>query len=273
MRKWGWFRTFGPTLLPASSRSFRVQRSHLGVVPREHFLCYGCNKLQQELLPFLFKVDLVHVDVDGGDVLIAPLDSGVLGNKPIQMYHWGTVNTSSYVHSEPHWCRLCNVKDEHTHATAYHISPSWPLAKVFHFFNEMVTGHISEHWEPVNIWTWLERRQKRSSPGQRVISVWWVLCGIWLQVASHIFYQFVLNHAGVVLVDVTFLPVLKHTETDHTPISSTLSVRPSIQAVHPGRPSLPEDFQRSATDHCEDVLSCTSLSTECGQMCVSCLRT
>lgn len=87
MRKGGWIRTFGPTLLPARRGSFRAQRSHLGVVPREHFLCYGCNKLQQELLPFLVKVDLVHVDVDGGDVLIAPLDSGILGNKPIQMYH------------------------------------------------------------------------------------------------------------------------------------------------------------------------------------------
>lgn len=29
-------------------------------------------------MPFLFKFDLIHVDVNGGDVLIAALDSGIL---------------------------------------------------------------------------------------------------------------------------------------------------------------------------------------------------
>lgn len=30
-------------------------------------------------MPLLLKVDLVHVDVDGGHVLVAALDPGVLG--------------------------------------------------------------------------------------------------------------------------------------------------------------------------------------------------
>lgn len=69
--------------LQPSNGSFRVQRSHLRVVPREHFLCYGCNVLQEELLPFLFKIHLVHMDIDGGDVLVASLDSCILTKKAV----------------------------------------------------------------------------------------------------------------------------------------------------------------------------------------------
>lgn len=51
---------------------------HLGVVARVHLLCDGRDVLQQELVPLLLKVDLVHVDVDGGHVLVAALDPRVL---------------------------------------------------------------------------------------------------------------------------------------------------------------------------------------------------
>lgn len=33
------------------------------------------------------------------------------------------------------------------------IGSSWPAAKVFHFFNNVVTSFFSENWEPVYIWT------------------------------------------------------------------------------------------------------------------------
>lgn len=56
-------------------------QSYPGVVAGEHFLCYRCYVLQQELMPFLLIVNLIHVDVDGGDVLVAALDSVVLKNK------------------------------------------------------------------------------------------------------------------------------------------------------------------------------------------------
>lgn len=35
----------------------------------------------------------------------------------------------------------------------YHISSSRPLPKVFHFFNYVVTGNITEDWEPVHVRT------------------------------------------------------------------------------------------------------------------------
>lgn len=52
--------------------------SYPGVVTRKHFLRYGCDVVQKEFVPFFVKVDLIHVDIYGGDVLIATLDSGIL---------------------------------------------------------------------------------------------------------------------------------------------------------------------------------------------------
>ena len=51
---------------------------YLGVVPREQLLCDGSHVVQQQLVPLLLVAHLVHVDVDGGHVLVAPLDPLVL---------------------------------------------------------------------------------------------------------------------------------------------------------------------------------------------------
>lgn len=53
--------------------------SYPGVVAGKHFLCYRGDVIQEEFVPFLFIVDLIHVDIDGGHVLIAALDSVILG--------------------------------------------------------------------------------------------------------------------------------------------------------------------------------------------------
>lgn len=54
------------------------RQTHPGVVARVELLCHGCDVLHQELVPLPLKGDLVHVDVDSGDVFIAALDAIVL---------------------------------------------------------------------------------------------------------------------------------------------------------------------------------------------------
>jgi len=56
--------------------------AYLGVVPREHLLCDGGNIVQHQLVPLFLVAHLVHVDVDGGHVLIATLDPRVLEDGP-----------------------------------------------------------------------------------------------------------------------------------------------------------------------------------------------
>lgn len=57
------------------------RKAHPGVVARVHLHCDGRDVLQEELVPLLLKVDLIHVDVDGGHVLVAALDPFVLSGK------------------------------------------------------------------------------------------------------------------------------------------------------------------------------------------------
>lgn len=54
---------------------------YLSVIPRKHFLGHRCNVFQEELVPLFFKVDLIHVNIDCGDVLVAALDPRVLKTK------------------------------------------------------------------------------------------------------------------------------------------------------------------------------------------------
>lgn len=54
------------------------RQTHPGVVARVELLCHGRDVLHQELVPLPLEGDLVHVDVDSGDVFIATLDAVVL---------------------------------------------------------------------------------------------------------------------------------------------------------------------------------------------------
>lgn len=47
-----------------------------------------------------------------------------------------------------------------SHTPSYRIGSSWPAAKVFHFFNNVVTSFVSENWEPVYIRTRLGDSQQ-----------------------------------------------------------------------------------------------------------------
>lgn len=60
-------------------------KDYLCVVPRKHFLRDGCNIIQKELMPFSFIVDLIHVNVDGGNIFVATLDPFILQHKRIHL--------------------------------------------------------------------------------------------------------------------------------------------------------------------------------------------
>lgn len=62
-------------------KSFKTP--YLCVIPRKHFLRHRCNIFQEELVPLFFKVDLIHVNINSGDVLVATLDPSVLQNGEI----------------------------------------------------------------------------------------------------------------------------------------------------------------------------------------------
>lgn len=51
----------------------------------------------------------------------------------------------------------------------YRIASSWPLSKVFHFFNKVVTSNIWENWEPVHVRARLWDRRPRC---QNVTAGW-----------------------------------------------------------------------------------------------------
>lgn len=53
-------------------------KPYLGVVSRIHCLCDWGDVIQQKLLPLFLIIDLSHVDINGGDILIAALDPCVL---------------------------------------------------------------------------------------------------------------------------------------------------------------------------------------------------
>lgn len=54
------------------------RQTHPGVVARVELLRQGRDVLHQELVPLPLEGDLVHVDVDSGNVFIAALDAVVL---------------------------------------------------------------------------------------------------------------------------------------------------------------------------------------------------
>lgn len=89
-------------------------------------------------MPLLLIVDLVHVDVDGGHVLVAALDPGVLGGRG----EGATAGTLSRI-------LLGNFKLSDN--GIYRVAPSRPLPKVLHLFHQVVAGHVGEDWEPVDI--------------------------------------------------------------------------------------------------------------------------
>lgn len=123
----------------------------------------------------------------------------------------------------------------------YHIASSGPLPKVLHFFNNVVTSHIGEHWEPVHIGTRLGDRRRHTLTTewhlwQSTVSIFQSLtsvctlqrntAGVWTHVAAecvcrsapvgtHSFDQLVFHDASVVLMNVALLPVLKQTNTEH----------------------------------------------------------
>lgn len=93
-------------------------------------------------MPLLLVVDLVHVDVDGGHVLVATLDPGVLS---------GREGGATAAPSAGFFRNLRSADDG-----IYLAATSGPLPKMLHLLHQVVAGHVGEDREPVDIRAGLE---------------------------------------------------------------------------------------------------------------------
>lgn len=141
---------FKTNIIICFSMSGEQRKAHPCVVPWKHFLCDRRYIIQKELLPFFIEAHLIHVDINSGDIFISTLDSSVLKEQKKSFFQLNTM------------VRQNSMGMKLRKTTTYHISTSWPLAKMFHLFNKIIAGHVGENREPEHIRARLHREFQTS---------------------------------------------------------------------------------------------------------------
>lgn len=185
-------------------------RFYLGVVSGVELLGDWGDVVLQELQPLLFVADLVHVDVHGGDVLVAAGETLVL------LGHRKEGQVSPPLGA--------NMAARLGARQPYLVGSSGPLAVVLHGLHQLVTHLLREDGEPVDVRTGLQDTTSRRLDTRTRTS----------RLGSAGPFNYLLHHAGplledlrVVLMDELLLPVLQGNR-DRQRLSP---VRPSPEPV------------------------------------------